>query len=958
MNAPIASCDFETRSACNLRKSGTWVYSQHPSTEVLCFVFRLPHWEKGVTALWHPAFPGIGLAEHFEEEALGELFDWLHSGGLVEAHNATFEIFIWMNQMVAQHGWPTISLKQWRCSAAKAAVHALPRGLADVASALNLRLRKDIEGSKVMMKLTKPRKSRKAERAQWAKDGVKPPAILYHESIELLNRLIVYCRQDVLTEEAVSKSLADLSPEETDIFLMDLAINLRGFQLDRPAVKMALQLIHREGILLNQELQQLTNGQVKKATQRAKMMAWFQQEGLELPDTQKGTIDGLLVEAESGRSNLPVTTHRPLEIVRALGRSSTAKYQSMRDWSGRDGRVRGGLLYHGASTGRWSGKGVQPHNFPKGTLKDVNMNALWTTLKGGKREDIASRYRSVMEAMACALRGAIIAKPGHELFVADYAAIEARVLLWLAEDEDALTVFEDGGDIYLEMAEEIYGYPCSKEDNPAERSLGKVVILACGFQMGWTKFQATAAVFGIALDDDMARQTVAAYRGKFPKVVAMWNGQEKAAIQAIQTKRPVTCGRVVWLQSRKDFLSCKLPSGRTLMYPYPEVKDKTTPWGEIRPSLSFMGVNPVTRKWTRQTTYGGMLVENCLAEGTPVLTARGWIPIESVQLEDRIWDGEEWVLHEGTQSNGVRETVIVDGLCMTPNHRVLTTEGWRDGGCTKGLDWAPARRPHSYWLRRVVQRTLAMAYDVCYGARTDTAGARYSDNGWGMFALSCGTGSSTEAFATDVEQHADAMQQPPDQILLPLWRARNYYLRAVGRVRQFLGGHASGVSTGAVPRQNQQRRELRALELSMGNVHGTSCEYQQAQTEAGLSQDCPRTGSWIASRIQQVLSGPAVHVYDIENCGPRNRFVVAGGRIVHNCTQAVARDLMAAAMLRCEASGKYPVVLSVHDEILAESPSGTGNVPEFISLLTERPEWAWDCPIAAEGFVTNRYRKA
>lgn len=618
-NEPKATVDFETRGACNLKTHGTWRYSIHPSTEILCLVWRLPSWPTGKTAVWHPAFPSLGLPEHCDTPELAELFEWIEDGGLVEAHNIWFEYCIWSNILVERYGWPGVPLQSWRCSAAKCATHSMHRDLDKAAAALKLRQRKDLEGAKVMKKMTKPRKSRKAERVASVKSGIPLPKILYHESPEMLDRLIQYCRQDVLTEEAVSHALPDLSPQETQMFLMDLRMNATGFQLDKDAVAIAQRLIHREMVLLNQELTLLTDRKVKKATQREKMMAWLAENGLQLPDTQKATLDGLLqAEGASALTGLDPKVRRALEVMRALGRSSTAKYKAMRDWMAKDGRVRGGLLYHGASTGRWSGKGPQIQNFPKGTQK-VDMDVLWRVLKTGLREDIARDYRSVMEALSNGLRGALIALKGHQLFVADYASIEARVLLWLADDEEALELFRTGADIYCVMAESIYGYPCNKKDHPDERALGKIATLALGFQMGAPKFVDSCAVAGIHIDEDFAKVVVNAYRTKNWRVKQLWEDYEYCAILAVESRKRVRCGYVTWFVEGK-FLYCELPSGRRLAYPFPEVSMREMPWGGMRAQLSFMGVDSYSHKWKRQTTYGGSLAENgCQAVARDIL---------------------------------------------------------------------------------------------------------------------------------------------------------------------------------------------------------------------------------------------------------------------------------------------------------------------------------------------------
>lgn len=377
----IATVDFETRSACPLKKTGSWKYSEHPTTQILCLAFRLPQWKKGRTALWHPTLLNGELKETGIDD-LVELFGWILSGELVEAHNSWFERGIWKNIAVPQLGWPAMAPEQWRCSAAKAAAHALPRHLGDLTAALGLTIRKDAAGSKTMMKMNKPRKPRKAEVAAWqAAHGKAPMPLLYHESVELFETLFAYCRQDVLAEEAASDVVPDLSEAETRMYLLDQTINERGFLLDGEAVSTALELIDTETTRLNDELCELTGGSPDKATKRKKMHDWFLNQWFILEDTKGATVDAALKE-----SGHPPGVRRGLELLQSLSRSSTAKYEAMRYHACHDGRVRGGLLYHGASTGRWSGAGVQPHNFPRGSVKDIA--GAWRVLKTRDRAAI------------------------------------------------------------------------------------------------------------------------------------------------------------------------------------------------------------------------------------------------------------------------------------------------------------------------------------------------------------------------------------------------------------------------------------------------------------------------------------------------------------------------------------------------------------------------------------------
>ncbi len=678
---PRATVDFETRSACSLRNSGVWRYSLHPSTQVLCLAFRLPYWESGRTGLWHPAFPKLGIKEIEKTGDVQELIDWIEEGGIVEAHNVWFEFCIWRNRLVPKHGFPAVRDNQWRCSAAKASSHSLPRSLDDALHALtssvaarllgepddsthlNKTISKDKEGVLVMRKVSKPRPPRKAEIELAERHGLRPRRYYWHESKALYKRLWEYCRQDVLAEEALSEQIPDLSDDEERMFLMDRMINARGFQLDTDAVSTALALIAGEEKILNGELAKLTGGKVKKATQRAQMIKWLASEGVHLPDTKAQTITEALEDDEQQNiawqmSGVSMTdsAKRGLQLMKELGRSSTAKYVKMQQWMDETGRVRGGLLYHGASTGRWSGQGVQPHNFVRGSVGDIE--GLWGVLKSRDRSAIANfpvdpvkapgkTVGSVMDALANALRGAIISSPATQLFVADYASIEARVLLWIADDKAGLDIFRSGRDIYCEMATEIYGRPITKADKD-ERQVGKAAILGLGYQMGWSKFQATAAKAGSILDDGFAQRVVEAYRAKFWRVKQLWSDQEEAAKQAVKHPgKQCWAGKIRWKVEGR-FLYCILPSGRRLAYPDPEIRERDTPWGEKKAALTYKGINQLSHKWERQTSYGGMLVENIVQAASRDLMACAMQRIERTGIYNVVLTVHDEIIAEST----------------------------------------------------------------------------------------------------------------------------------------------------------------------------------------------------------------------------------------------------------------------------------------------------------------------
>ncbi len=653
---PRATIDFETRSACELKDCGSWKYSLDPTTQILCLAYRLPHWPAGKTGLWTPGFRQFEIPEGPYDADCVEFFQWIVAGRPVEAHSAFFERCIWRNILVPRHGWPALDGTQLSCSAAKAAAMALPRALEDAGAALGLRELKDEAGSKVMKKMAKPRKPRKKERELWAFRFGKnaPHKLLWWESADMFAQLFAYCRQDVLAEAALSEAIPDLNYEETVLYQIDQTVNERGFQVDMDAVDTALSLVQREVFELNNELSALTNGAVERATMRARLLKWLASDAdLVLFDTQKETIDDTLKTQE-----LTPLARRTLEILRTLGRSSTAKYEAMFDWaSPADERVRGGLLFHGATTGRWSGSGVQPHNFPKGTLKEKDMGRLWSVLKTRDRAKITEAYGSVMEALSHGLRGAIVAPAGRQLYVADYAAIEARVVLWLADDQGALDIFRQHKDIYLDMAESIYGYPCTKDGNPKERGIGKIAILGLGYQMGASKFVGTCEKGGVIIDETFGQSVVDAYRLKYWRVKQMWWDQQNAAINAVLSGRRQECGYVTWFV-QGSFLYCELPSGRRLAYPFPKVSQKMTPWGEMRPVLTFMGVDSHTHQWTRQHTYGGMLVENITQAVARDIMAEAMVRCEASGIYDPILTVHDELVCEADLGQGSVEHFV------------------------------------------------------------------------------------------------------------------------------------------------------------------------------------------------------------------------------------------------------------------------------------------------------------
>jgi DNA polymerase bacteriophage-type len=576
--------DYETRSEADLNKVGGVKYAQHPSTEIICLGYKINN---------QPAKVWVPSREPFPKDLMAcardESFIWI-------AHSALFEQVITKYVLKVL---PDLPPSRWKCTAAKAAVCALPRNLEGAALALNLAVKKDMVGSRLIKKYMKPRR----RWIEWSGSGRSDPEPekYFNNDFELWD-IYKYCKTDVEAEFLLDKALPDLIPLERDVWILNQEMNLRGVQIDLETVRLILKLIHKQNRTLVSELTRITKGAVTTANQRDRILAWLNNEGLPIKSlaalTVKETLDSL---SETKFKDKPV--ERVLEIRQTLSMSSTKKYIAMTTRASDDGKVRDLALYHGAHTGRESGTGIQIHNLPKGKIK--NTNRAIEVVKTGDMDFIEALYGKPLAVFSACIRGMITASPKHKLFVADFNAIECRVLNWIAGTEHVLNDFREGKDPYLKMAAKV---------GSDDRQLGKTIELASGYQMGANKLFETCIAWGVnggsGISMELAEKGIKAYRESHKPVVDLWSLQEKAAINVV--KKPHTAVKskgLVWGVTGK-FLWCQLPSGRKLYYYAPTVRLEPTPWGDLRPKLYHWGVDSLTKKWMCKATYGGKIVEN------------------------------------------------------------------------------------------------------------------------------------------------------------------------------------------------------------------------------------------------------------------------------------------------------------------------------------------------------------
>jgi DNA polymerase len=329
--------DFESRSTVDLKTAGVHAYADHFETDVWCFSWCIG--EQPIET-WTPGQPfPAPLAAH------------LAAGGTFTAWNAAFELAIWNRLMVPRYGWPPLDPRQVRCTMAMALAMSLPASLDNAAAAVKLDVRKDTEGQRLMRQMMRPRQRKDDGTLVWWDDEARR------------NRLAEYCRQDVEVERQLTKRLLSLVPAEQELWTLDMAINDRGVGIDVRTITRMVAAVEREQARLDRKMAKVTEGRVTTCGQVARLEEWVSSQGVEVDGMAKADVTALL-----DRVDLPPAVREALVLRREGSKSSTKKLKAMLAAACADGRVRGTLQYHAASTGRWGGRRTQFQNIPRPTL--------------------------------------------------------------------------------------------------------------------------------------------------------------------------------------------------------------------------------------------------------------------------------------------------------------------------------------------------------------------------------------------------------------------------------------------------------------------------------------------------------------------------------------------------------------------------------------------------------------
>lgn len=634
--------DYETYSEIDLKKHGLSVYARHKSTEILCMAFKV---EGQDTKLWLPGQPLPISIDSVE----------------LSAQNAPFEFAIWNWVGVKKYGFPPLPLEKLTCTLAMALTHSLPGSLEKMAPALGIETVKDMAGNRIMLQLSKPRKvNEDGSVIRWT----------VQDAPEKFEALYSYCITDVEVEDACKNRMNPLTERERQVWLLDQKINMRGIQIDIPNVKKAIEIIEGEKIRLDNEMRRISDYEISSIGAVAQIKTFCSKHGVEINSVGKEDLKKIL------DGELPKVVREVLEIRQEAAKSSTAKLQTMIDRADEDGRVRYTLQYHGASTGRWSGRGIQLQNLPRPSLKQDEIEKAIKFLSWGA-EYIDMFFGPPMSVISDCIRSFIIAKEDHDLMVADFAAIEGRVLAWLAGQESSLDVYRSHGKKYEAAAADIYGVNIN-DVTKEQRQIGKVAELALGFQGGVGAFQSMAKVYGLHVPDSQAESIKHAWRKANPFIVKYWYALEEAALNAVMNPGQIFKAgakrREVSYKVSGSFLMCRLPSTRVLYYPYPKVE----PGKFGKDQVTYMSENSVTKKWSKHHLYGGLASENITQAVARDILAEALIRAEDngYQIVSHVHDE---IIAEIPKTFGTVENFIniLTTLPSWANGLPLAAEGYR-----------------------------------------------------------------------------------------------------------------------------------------------------------------------------------------------------------------------------------------------------------------------------------------
>lgn len=575
------SCDIETFSDVDLIRCGVYKYADSPNFEMLLFAYVVDDGDVHI----------IDIAGG--EELPEKIIQAIKSDTVVKtAYNAQFERVCLSRYLKLPDG-EYLNPQSWYCTAVQAAELALPLSLADVGSVLGLERQKMTEGKELIKYFCVPCKPTKS-------NGNCTRNRPCHD-INKWETFKKYCMRDVDVERQIADKLKmyPISDEEHRLYVLDQIINDRGVLVDSELAEQAVKLNSIQTAVAVEQAYMITG--LENPNSVTQLKQWLKEKGVEIESLSKKSVKSLADETDGDVSEM-------LKLRLLMAKTSVKKYEAVIRSVCSDNRVHGMMRFCGANrTGRWSGNILQPQNLPQNHLPDLTLAR--DIVKDGDFEMLDMMFGNVPNVLSELIRTVLIPKPNHRFIVADFSAIEARVLAWIAGEQWRIDTFKNGGDIYCASASKMFKVPVEKHGVNGElRQKGKISELACGYGGSVGALKNMGAV-EMGVQENELQGLINDWRNANPHIVRFWYEVGNAAMKAIKEKTTVPLGKLVFAYER-GILFIRLPSGRRLSYIKPRIG--TNRFGGD--SITYMGINSA-KKWDRLETFGGKLTEN-IVQGT------------------------------------------------------------------------------------------------------------------------------------------------------------------------------------------------------------------------------------------------------------------------------------------------------------------------------------------------------
>jgi len=624
----ILSIDIETYSEVDLPKCGVYAYTDHPSFEILLFAYAFDDEETQIVDL--------KCGELLPDRVLRALTD---PKVTKTAFNAAFE-----RTCISRYLNTALNAAQWQCTAVQAAMLALPLSLDGVGEVLNITLKKLKEGSDLVRYFSLPCKPTRVNGGRTRN--------LPGDAPEKWERFRAYCIRDVDAEREIREKLRNypIPASEQELYMLDQEINDRGIMVDPVLVEHAIEcdLLYKD--YTTQRAYELTG--LANPNSPTQLKDWLSEQGIETESMDKKAVKSLIQDLNDDINDDILEV---LKLRLLMAKTSVKKYEAIQRSICTDGRVHGLLQFYGANrTGRWAGRLCQIQNLPQNHIPDLELAR--NLVKTGRYDDLETLYESTPNVLSELIRTAFVPRPGTRFIVADFSAIEARVIAWLSGEQWRLDVFEKGGDIYCASASQMFGVPVEKHGQNAHlRQKGKIAELALGYGGSVGALIAMGAL-DMGLEESELPELVDQWRSANPHITRLWWDMDAAALKAFKEKTTTRVGPISF-QYQSGMLFMTLPSGRRLSYVKPRLE--TNRFG--RKELTYEGVGE-SKRWTRISTYGPKLTENAVQATARDILALSMLRLRNAGFEIVMHIHDEAVLEVPVGKSSVEEVCALMGI--------------------------------------------------------------------------------------------------------------------------------------------------------------------------------------------------------------------------------------------------------------------------------------------------------